>query len=119
MQGYYWLWCLFCYPLSEVSLERRELDLLFSAPLARMSFECRAIRVFRPLSYLSPKLRTTRSLIQSRVTGRVTSITRGVDYGGDKPEENMAGYIFSDSWNNAYGGYVLLCLRVKMLSLFS
>lgn len=39
-------------------LGRRELVQLFNAPLARISSESRANRVFRPLSYLSPKLQT-------------------------------------------------------------
>ena len=45
------------------------------------------------------------SVIQSRVTGGVTSIARGVKNGGSRQEEDITSDIFSDLWNNPAGEY--------------
>ena len=44
-------------------------------------------------------------VIQSCVTGGVTSITRGVKNGGSWQEEDITSDIFSDLWNNPAGEY--------------
>ena len=44
-------------------------------------------------------------VIQSRVTGEVTSIARGVENGGSRQEEDIAFDISSDLWNNPAGEY--------------
>ena len=46
-------------------------------------------------------------IIQSRVTGEVTSIARGVENGGSRQEEDIAFDISSDLWNNPAGEYAL------------
>ena len=44
-------------------------------------------------------------IIEARVTAGVTSIARGVEYGGSRQEEDIAFDIFSDLWNNPAGEY--------------
>ena len=44
-------------------------------------------------------------VIQSRVTGGVTSIARGVKNGGSRQEEDITSDISSDLWNNPAGEY--------------
>ena len=54
-------------------------------------------------------------ITQSSVTGGVTSIARGVEYGGSRQEEDIALDIFAGLWNNPAGEYAEFSFRFKLL----